>query len=311
MTSDRCARCDCAEEIAALKREHESFVGRANAAAKMAHQQIEAASVRCEELMAMAIAAERERDLAINSALKAEADAAAMWTALEEADRFIRRMDTTPCASGRQEFYSRVESALSSRAGAALLERLAKAEEDGSMWESRYNVCHRKRSRLRELQSKTLAACQSLHRKWRGAYRTARDYGEAMENVCDALGMKETHWMVIGSDVAEVVAERDALRAEVERLKEDNVRACNYAAERVAALEGAQRRSAFATRNLCEYVSALLFSLAEQDKPHQDHFKAQVEAWMPSALKSFDGVPEETECALLSAQPSGESEEGE
>lgn len=54
----------------------------------------------------------------------------------------------------------------------------------------------------------------------RGHEYDARNFEEALENVRDALGLQETHWMVIHDQVADVVRERDEALSEVARIRE-------------------------------------------------------------------------------------------
>ena len=174
---------------------------------------------------------------------------------------------------------------------------LATAEQVANMgpWARRCIGC--------SLAARLLRAAQSLHRAWmRDTSRLAaeRDTLRAENKRLDLL-VKE---QLAGWGKSD--NENDALRAEVASLTEKARR--DAAAmdcmgsevaslrEQVVALDGAQRRSAYATRNLCEYVHSFILALAVHDKPHQDHFQAQVEAWAKSAERSFEGVPEETIC---------------
>jgi hypothetical protein len=67
-------------------------------------------------------------------------------------------------------------------------------------------------------------------RKLLGVEKFARDMEETVDNVRAALGLESTHYLVIADQVADVVKERDELKAEVAGLKQEN--------ERLSALAG-------------------------------------------------------------------------
>jgi len=124
---------------------------------------------------------------------RAEAGAAALREALEDAVNEIRNMATESDAGFSCSVIDAADAALATDAGAALLERLRRAEEDAARLAD-FSVKAMSVGRNGAL----LLAAQSLHRAWRRAHDDhSFEYAAAEE----------------------LRQERDALRAEVELLK--------------------------------------------------------------------------------------------
>lgn len=133
-----------------------------------------------------------------------EAGAAAMREALQAVQHKIAcSMNNKACACGGLPMaLGRIDAALATPAGAALLERLRKAEHLNGEYAKAIENLNRVVGRQMDEKDKRLRACQSLHRAWK--FETA--WGEA-------------HATALRSTTEKVRAERDALRAKVERLK--------------------------------------------------------------------------------------------
>jgi len=100
--------------------------------------------------------------------------------------------------------FGSINAALSTDAGKALLERLARAEEALT---KENNFCARQYAEAQTRSARLLSACQSLHRHWKSERDEAMQWRQRCESDMDG-------------DIAEQLAERDALEAEVAALKE-------------------------------------------------------------------------------------------